>query len=101
MTRAEMVPTGFMRPVHARQRHLCLAGGIPRFGRLKAGVAIAARLASLAKIAEQTHTPARRRFAKTKQRVELAALHALVGIVRVRFVDHLALLYHVAETVCH
>src|ERR1700692_2635787 len=83
MTRAEMKTTGLVRPVHAGQRHLCLASRVPRFRRLKASVAIPARLARFAEIAEQTHAPARRRFAQSEQRVELAALHAFVSIVGV------------------
>ena len=71
----------------------------PTCGRFEAVVAIAARLARFAEIREQAHAAARRRFAQPEQRIELAALDALVRVVGVGFVDHLALLHDVAETV--
>ncbi len=101
MARAEVKSARLERAIHARQRHLRLARRVPRCRRLEAGIAIAARLACLAEITEQAHAPARRRFAQAEQRVELAALHALVRVVGIGFVDHLALLHDVAETVRH
>ena len=101
MAGAEMKAARPLRAEHARQRHLRLARRIPCVRRFETVVAVAARLARFAEIREQPHAPASRRFAQAEQRVELAGLHALVRVVGVGFVDHLALLHDVAETVGH
>src|SRR5580704_11119209 len=80
---AEVKATCLVSPVHTRQRHLRLACCVPRFRRFKARIAIAARLACFAKVAEQAYAPAGGSLAEAEQRIELAALHALVRVVGV------------------
>ena len=101
MARAEIEAACTLRSEYARQRHLRLTRGVPRRRRLEARIAVAARLALLAEVVQQPHAAARNRLAQPEQRVELRRLDALVRVVRIGLVDHLALLDDVAEAVRH
>lgn len=101
MARAEIEAARALRAEHARQRHLRLTRRVPCRRRLEAGVAIAARAARLAEVRKEAHPAARCRLAQPEQRVELRRLNALVRVVGIRFVDHLALLNDIAEPIRH
>src|ERR1700756_4622686 len=76
--------------VDAGQQLLGGDGAIERLGRIETDIAIAARLAVVAEIAQQNLPPALAGFGEPQQGIELAALHALACIWRVRLVDEAA-----------
>ena len=98
MAGAERLP----RAIDGRQQLARSLGAIPRRGRGRAVVAIAAGfLTRLAEVFEQRSTATFRRLAPAEQGIELGALAALVLLVGLRGGDELRELHHVLQAVHH
>src|SRR4051794_4601607 len=84
------LPEALARAVDAGEKFLGGDGAVKSLRRVEADVAIAARLAVVAEIAQQ-HLPATLAgFCEAQQRVELAMLHSLACIRGLRLLDEAA-----------
>src|SRR5262249_13348559 len=84
---------------HGGQRFLRQNGAIDQLDALKAKVAVAARLSSLAEIGEQRLPPAAWRCAQRDKRIEPPPLDALLLIGGLAVLDLLAAQAHVVEAI--
>src|SRR5690242_20284374 len=99
VTGAEPLVPLAAQPVHRGQQFLRGDRAVPRLRRRQAGVAVAARFALLAEVAEQLYAAASHRLAEREHRIEVLALPAAVRLIAPRGVDQLSLLNDVLQAV--
>ena len=101
MARTKLLLAMLPKSVHRAEQHAGRLSGIPDLRRLQAVVAVATRLAGLAKIGQQAHAPTVRRFCQGQQGLEFLQLQALEIGRRRPLLDAPALLHHVAQVIAH
>src|SRR5215831_4003236 len=99
MPRTELLVPLVTEPVYGGQELLRGHGAVPRQRRRQARVAVAARRAVLAEVAQQLHPPASHRLAERQHGVEVDALAAAVRVTSLGGVDQLPLLDDVLKAV--